>query len=57
MILERFKLSDDEKELRLDITVTDPAAFTEPVVANDYAVWTWRPGMRVEPYNCTLEAP
>ena len=56
-IVERFKLSDDDEELRLDITVTDPAAFTEPVTANDYAVWSWRPDMRVEPYNCTLEAP
>jgi hypothetical protein len=55
VIVERFKLSDDEQELTLDITVTDPAAFTAPVTANDYAVWRWRPGVRVEPYNCTLE--
>jgi hypothetical protein len=55
VITERFKLSDDEKQLTLDITVEDPAAFTEPVTANDYSVWNWRPGMRVEPYNCTLE--
>ena len=57
VITERFKLSDDERELTLDITVADPAAFTEAVTANDYAVWRWRPEMRVEPYNCTLEQP
>ena len=55
VITERFKLSDDEAQLTLDISVEDPKAFTEPVTANDYAVWRARPGMRVEPYNCTLE--
>jgi hypothetical protein len=54
-IVERFRLSDGGTELRMDIAVTDPAAFTEPVAAEDYAVWQWRPGVRVEPYECTLE--
>ena len=31
-IAERFTLSDDESELSYQITVTDPATFTEPVV-------------------------
>jgi hypothetical protein len=54
-IVERFRLSPDATELTMDITVTDPAAFTAPLVANDYSVWRYRPGVRVEPYNCTLD--
>jgi hypothetical protein len=54
-IVERFRLSEDETELRLDIRVTDYTAFTEPLIAADYAVWGWRPGVKVEPYECTLE--
>jgi hypothetical protein len=54
-ILERFILSADETELSYDITVTDPAMFTEPVAAPGYALWRWRPGVKVEPYECRLE--
>lgn len=49
---EVFVLGDDQQTLTYSITVDDPTAFTEPVVANDYATWRWRPGVRVEPYRC-----
>lgn len=53
-LIERYSVSDDGNELGYSITVTDPAAFTEPVVADDYSVWQWRPGVAVLPYRCTL---
>jgi hypothetical protein len=31
------------------------SVLTTPLVANDYSVWRYRPGVRVEPYNCTLD--
>jgi hypothetical protein len=49
-IIERFTLSDDEKRLDYEITLTDPVTFTEPVTQN--AFWGWRPGESVKPYNC-----
>jgi hypothetical protein len=47
-------LSADGSELTYSITVTDSAAFTEPVVANAYSVWEIRDGVAVEPYDCKL---
>jgi hypothetical protein len=51
---EKFAVGESGNELTYSITVTDPAAFTEPVVAADYSVWEWRPGVAVLPYECTL---
>lgn len=34
------------------LTVTDAATFTQPVVMKKY--WLWIPGVRVEPYECTV---
>lgn len=51
---ERFRLGEGGDTLHYDITTTDPATFTGPVVANDYATWRFRPGVRVERYDCRL---
>ncbi len=49
-ILETFTLSADESRLDHEMTVIDPATFTEPVTLSSY--WIWRPGEMVKPYNC-----
>jgi hypothetical protein len=48
--VERFTLSDDGTRLDLQMTVTDPATFTEPVVLSKY--WLWYPEVTVQPYEC-----
>ena len=52
--LERFRLSPDERRLDYEITVTDPATFTEPVTMSSY--WIWQPGETIKPYDC-VETP
>ncbi len=49
-ILERFILNPDETDLDYEITVTDPAVFTQPVTSS--TAWTWLPGQVIKPYNC-----
>ena len=49
-IVERFTPSEDGSELAYEITVTDPATFTEPVVMNK--AWVWLPDVQIEPYEC-----
>ena len=51
-IEERFTLSDNETELAYQITVNDPATFTEPVVGGK--VWGWIPGVEIQPYDCAV---
>ena len=53
-ILERFNLSPDERRLEYEMTVTDPATFTEPVTMSSH--WLWRPGETIKPYDC-IETP
>ena len=53
-ILERYTFSADENRLDYEITVIDPATFTEPVTMNSHRIW--RPGETVKPYNC-IETP
>jgi hypothetical protein len=56
IIVERFTPTDSGGRLEYELTVTDPANFTEPVVRGKS--WVWLPDVRVEPYECTLrEAP
>lgn len=50
-LVERFTPSADGSQLDFEITVTDPAIFTEPVVLRKS--WVWLPDVRVEPYNCS----
>ncbi len=53
-IRENFTLSADEGQLNYEMTVKDPATFTEPVTMSSR--WIWRPGETVNPYNC-IETP
>jgi hypothetical protein len=49
---EIFALSDDGSQLSYSLTITDPATFTAPVTLRKS--WEWRPGERVNPYQCRL---
>lgn len=40
----------DGSRLHYEATVTDPAAFVEPIEFS--AQWIYVPGVTVEPYNC-----
>ena len=51
-LVERFTPSVDGSRLDYALTVTDAATFTQPVVMDKY--WLWIPGVRVEPYECTV---
>jgi len=50
---ERFTVSDDGNRLTYELTVSDPATFTQPVSGR--WVLGWRPDMTVEPYECIAE--
>jgi hypothetical protein len=50
-LLERFTPSTDGSRLDYKMTVTDPAAFLEPVELEFY--WIYISGVTVEPYECT----
>jgi hypothetical protein len=50
---ERFSVSDDNRFLNLEMTATDPAVFTEPVVLTRQ--WVWVPDVEIEAFNCTYE--
>jgi hypothetical protein len=52
---ERFWLNAQGNELHYDFTMTDPGTFTETVTAEDYAVWKWRPEIRIRPYQCEAD--
>jgi hypothetical protein len=49
--VERFTLTPDGSRLDYEMTVTDPATFTAPVVLTKS--WGYRPNDEVQPYNCT----
>ncbi|MDH3420161.1 MAG: DUF6152 family protein [Gammaproteobacteria bacterium] len=49
-IMERFELNADGSRLQYEMTVTDPATFTEPVVLTKS--WGYRPNDEVRPYEC-----
>ena len=48
-MVEQFSLSDDQRRLNYEITVTDPSTFTEPVTLPKYWVDLGEP---MEIYNC-----
>ncbi len=50
---ERFTVSDDGNRLVYDLTISDPATFTQPVSGR--WVMSWRPDLIVEPYECVAE--
>jgi hypothetical protein len=49
-LVERFALSADGQSLGYELTATDPAIFTEPVVLTRR--WIYVPGEEITPYNC-----
>jgi hypothetical protein len=51
-IVERFTPSADGSRLDYEMTVTDPATFTRPVVLEQY--WLWLPSVTLLPYECTV---
>jgi len=51
-LIERFSLSREDGRLDYEVTVTDPQYLAEPAVWN--AVWVWRPGAEIQPFDCTL---
>lgn len=52
-IVERFTPTQDASKLAYEITVTDPATFSEPVVMNK--AWVWLPDVTIAPYECSPE--
>lgn len=51
-IVERFTPNADFTELRYGLSATDPATFTQTVVADDYVTFRWEPGLEFLPYEC-----
>jgi hypothetical protein len=51
-IVERFTPSADGARLDYEMTVTDPATFTRPVVLKQH--WLWLPNVKLLPYECTV---
>lgn len=51
-IVERYTLSDDESRLAYEIIVIDPVNLAEPAVWE--GAWLYRPGVEVQPFECTL---
>lgn len=51
-IVERFTPTVDGSRLDYEMTVTDPATFTRPVVLRQY--WLWLPSVTLLPYQCTV---
>jgi hypothetical protein len=51
-IVERFTPTADGSRLDYEMTVTDPATFTRPVVLTQH--WLWLPSVTLLPYECTV---
>jgi len=51
--VERYTLSADGQRLEMEMTVTDPLTFTEPVELTG-AYWVLVPGEQLKPYECAL---
>ena len=51
--VERFTPVENGSRLQYELTVTDPATFTEPVVMSKN--WVWLPDVTVEPYECIAD--
>jgi hypothetical protein len=49
-LVERFTPSEDGARLDYELTITDPALFTEPAVLTKS--WVWVPGDQVLPFDC-----
>jgi len=51
-IVERFTISDGERRLDYEITVTDPANLVAPAIYD--GVWILDPGVTIKPFACRL---
>jgi hypothetical protein len=51
-IVERFTPTADGSRLDYEMTVSDPATFTRPVVLRQH--WLWLPSVTLLPYECTV---
>jgi hypothetical protein len=51
-IVERFTPTPDGSRLDYEMTVTDAATFTKPVVLSQH--WLWLPSVALLPYECTI---
>jgi hypothetical protein len=49
-LVEHFTLNEQEDRLDYLLIITDPETFTETLEFSRY--WTWRPEVRIEPFNC-----
>ena len=49
---ERFTVSEDQTRLDYQLTVTDPATFTEPAVYDRY--WVALVGANIQTYGCQV---
>jgi len=54
-LIERFRFNESSNELRYDISVTDPATFTQTLTAEDYIWFRWEPGLDFLPYECVMQ--
>ncbi len=50
--IERINAAEDGSRLEYEITITDPATFTEPLVFEKS--WVWLSNVTVEPYDCVV---
>ena len=48
----RLRPSADGSRLDYEMTVTDPATFTRPVVLRQH--WLWLPSVTLLPYECAV---
>jgi len=51
-VLERYTPSEDGARLNTEVTVTDPATYTEPLVRRGWM--SFDPDQTIKPYQCTL---
>jgi len=51
-IIERMTLSDDQRTLEYEATVTDPRIFSRPATLR--GTFVWRPGEQIKPFDCAL---
>jgi hypothetical protein len=50
--VERFTAAENGSRLEYELTATDPATFTEPLVLEN--TWIWLSDVSVEPYDCIV---
>ncbi len=51
-IIERMTLSEDQRSLEYEATITDPRIFTRPGMLR--GTYVWRPGEQIKEFDCAL---